>query len=97
MAPRSEETAPRQNQRERLLDATAELVGRGTYATTTVAQIASRAGVSSATFYTLFDDKEDCFLAAYTRIERELLSELERLTDATDRSRLWHATLDAET
>jgi AcrR family transcriptional regulator len=92
---RSDETQPRRSPRERLLDATAELVGRDTYATTTVAQIASRAEVSSATFYTLFEDKEDCFLAAYTRIERELLSELERLADTTDPSQLWHATLDA--
>jgi AcrR family transcriptional regulator len=91
----SEETPPRQDQRERLLGATAELVGRNTYAATTVAQIASRAGVSSATFYTLFDDKEECFLAAYARIERELLRELERKADTTDPAQLWHATLDA--
>jgi AcrR family transcriptional regulator len=32
---------------------------------TTVADILARAGVSRATFYQLFSDKEDCFLAAY--------------------------------
>jgi AcrR family transcriptional regulator len=95
MTLRSEETPLSQSRRERLLDATAELVGRGTYATTTVAQIASRAGVSSATFYALFDDKEDCFLATYKRIERELLNGLERLADATDPPQPWHATLEA--
>lgn len=80
--------------RERVLDAVAELVSNGTYATTTVAQISKRAGVSSATFYTLFDDKERCFLAAYRRVADELVGKLERPAEATDPSSVWRVTLD---
>jgi AcrR family transcriptional regulator len=47
-----------------MADTTAE---RG-YAATTVSQVTDRAGVSSATFYELFHDKEDCFLAAVREI-----------------------------
>ncbi|MCZ7630823.1 MAG: TetR/AcrR family transcriptional regulator [Microthrixaceae bacterium] len=37
------------------------------YAATSVAHILGRAGVSRTTFYELFDDKADCFLAAWRR------------------------------
>jgi AcrR family transcriptional regulator len=37
------------------------------YAATTVADLTREAQVSRATFYELFSDKEDCFLAAYDR------------------------------
>jgi AcrR family transcriptional regulator len=62
--------------RERLIDAAAELIGQGTYATTTVAQIARHARVSSATFYTLFRDKEQCLLAAHRRAAEALLERI---------------------
>jgi AcrR family transcriptional regulator len=62
--------------RERLIDAAAELIGQGTYATTTVAQISRRARVSSATFYTLFRDKEQCLLAAHRRAAEALLKRI---------------------
>jgi AcrR family transcriptional regulator len=80
--------------RDRLLDATAELVAQNTYTTTTVAQISKLAGMSSATFYALYGDKESCFLAAYRRVAQELLRELERRADAADPSTAWQATLD---
>jgi AcrR family transcriptional regulator len=35
------------------------------YAATTIAEVAEVAGVSSATFYELFEDKESCFLEAF--------------------------------
>jgi AcrR family transcriptional regulator len=59
------------NQRERLIDAIAEAgVAKG-YALVTVKDITDRAGVSRRTFYDLFADKEECFLAAYdTVVER---------------------------
>jgi AcrR family transcriptional regulator len=66
----------RDQPRERLIDAAAELIGRGTYATTTVAQISRRARVSSATFYTLFRDKEQCFLAAHRQAAAALLEQI---------------------
>jgi AcrR family transcriptional regulator len=56
------------SQRTRILQALAEITAERGYAATTVAQIVERAGVSSATFYELFHDKEDCFLAAVREI-----------------------------
>ena len=53
------------SQRARLLQATTEAVAELGYVKTTVADILARAGVSRATFYQLFRDKEDIFLAAY--------------------------------
>jgi AcrR family transcriptional regulator len=53
------------SQRARLLQAATEAVAEQGYVKTTVADILARAGVSRATFYQLFRDKEDCFAAAY--------------------------------
>ncbi len=52
------------SQRERLLDAMIELAARDGMEGLSIAQIAAHAGVSSATFYELFEDKEDCALGA---------------------------------
>jgi AcrR family transcriptional regulator len=49
-------------QRERLLEAMVGAVADKGYLVTTVADVTGRAGVSRATFYELFSDKEDCFL-----------------------------------
>jgi len=53
------------SQRQRLLQATTDAVAELGYVKTTVADILARAGVSRATFYRLFRDKEACFEAAY--------------------------------
>jgi len=53
-----------QSQRARLLIAAAEAVAAKGYVATSVADILKGAGVSRTTFYQLFDDKLDCFLAA---------------------------------
>ena len=53
------------SQRARLLQAATDAVAEHGYVKTTVADILARAGVSRATFYQLFRDKEDCFVAAY--------------------------------
>jgi AcrR family transcriptional regulator len=53
------------SQRARLLQAATDAVAELGYVKTTVADILGRAGVSRATFYQLFRDKEDCFQAAY--------------------------------
>jgi AcrR family transcriptional regulator len=50
-------------QEARLLTATLETVDERGYSSLTVAQITERAGVSRKTFYDLFADCEDCFLA----------------------------------
>ena len=54
-----------QSQRRRLLQAATDVVAERGYVKTTVAQILERAGVSRATFYGLFADREACFQAAY--------------------------------
>ena len=52
------------SQRERLLVAMAESTADKGYGATTISDICAAAGVSRATFYELFKDKEDCFHAA---------------------------------
>jgi AcrR family transcriptional regulator len=52
-------------QRARLLAATAEVVAERGVGAVTVAHIVARSGVSRRTFYDLFDDREQCFLAAF--------------------------------
>lgn len=51
------------SQRERLLLAMAECVAEKGFSSTSVADVIARAGVSRATFYEQFKDKEDCFRA----------------------------------
>lgn len=53
------------NQRDRILDAMAQEVALRGYPEVTVADVRRKAGVSSKTFYELFSDKSECFLAAY--------------------------------
>jgi len=58
-------TSPRRgSQRERLLNALAESCAIRGYGATTIAAICEPAGVSRATFYELFKDKDDCMHAA---------------------------------
>lgn len=52
-------------QRERMLAAMLVTVNEIGYRTLTVQDVLSRAGVSRPTFYEQFEDKEDCFLAAF--------------------------------
>src|SRR3954449_5882078 len=75
------------NQRERLLDAIANVVAEKGYAATRVADITDYAGVSRKTFYELFTDKEDCFLAAYDAITALLMDRMARgLTEVIEDS-----------
>ena len=53
------------SQRERLIEATVEVVGDNGYADTSVADIIRAAKVSRTTFYEQFRDKQACFIAAY--------------------------------
>jgi AcrR family transcriptional regulator len=52
-------------QRSRMLAAAVDAVEEVGYARMTVAQVISRARVSRKTFYDVFADREDCFLAAF--------------------------------
>ena len=65
-------------QRGRMLAAAVDAVDEVGYAGMTVAQVISRARVSRKTFYDVFSDREDCFLAAFDQAlaqGRELLRE----------------------
>jgi len=61
-----------ESQRQRLLNAVVETVVEHGYNATTIAQLIEAASVSRRTFYELFDDKEDLFLAAYAMIVEHL-------------------------
>lgn len=67
--PRGRHAASREvverSQRDRLLEATAAAVAERGYASTSVADVLVRAGVSRKTFYEHFANKEACFLAAF--------------------------------
>ncbi len=80
------------NQRERLIAAIAEVCGERGYAESSVAEIAGRAGVSTASFYRQFDDKRACLLAAFEELFGRLLTALEGAcngaAEAGERARL---------
>jgi AcrR family transcriptional regulator len=52
-------------QRGRLMDAMADVVATFGYEDASVERVLVQAGVSRRTFYELFRDREDCFLATY--------------------------------
>jgi AcrR family transcriptional regulator len=56
-----------QIQRDRILAATGRVVAEVGFGCTTVAKIIGRARVSRKTFYGVFADREDCFLAVFDR------------------------------
>ncbi len=59
-------------QRSRMLTAAAEAVEEVGYARLTVAQVIARARVSRKTFYDLFEDREDCFLAVFDQAVEQI-------------------------
>ncbi len=65
------------NQRERLIAAMAEVCAERGYAESSVAEIAKRAGVSTASFYRQFRDKRECMLASFDELFGRLLAVLE--------------------
>src|ERR1700694_5830109 len=79
--PRGRNALPRDvvlvSQSERLLEAVVDVVADKGYAATRVADIVARAGVSLATFYQQFRDKDDCFLAAYMAGSKRLFAAVE--------------------
>jgi AcrR family transcriptional regulator len=70
------------NQRERLIAAVAEAGAEHGYAETSVAELAQRASVSTATFYKLFAGKRECALEAHGELLERLLEEVDRACDA---------------
>jgi AcrR family transcriptional regulator len=69
--------APKQGQRERLIEAMISLAGQHGYQTLSIAQVSARAGVSSATFYEQFADKEECLLEAYRSVTEDTLTRMQ--------------------
>src|SRR5258708_36103493 len=67
---------PHATQRQRLIDAIIELAGGFGYQGLSIAQISARAGVSSATFYEQFADREECMLAAYKAVTERTLARM---------------------
>jgi AcrR family transcriptional regulator len=63
-----------ESQRARLIDAMARAVAEKGYLKTSVADVLALAGVSRRTFYEQFDDKEECFVAAYSKLAGDLLA-----------------------
>ncbi len=72
------------NQRERLVAAVAEACAEDGYAETSVADLARRAGVSTATFYKLFAGKLECALEAHRELLERLLEEVDRACAGED-------------
>jgi AcrR family transcriptional regulator len=66
------------NQRERLIAAMAEVCAERGYAESSVAEIAKRAGVSTASFYRQFKDRRECMLASFEELFGRLLEGIER-------------------
>jgi AcrR family transcriptional regulator len=75
-----------------MLAAAMEIVAQDGYAAMTVARITGRAGVSRRTFYDLFADREDCFLAV---LEEAVVRVRIVARDAIDGERAWRERLRA--
>jgi AcrR family transcriptional regulator len=75
-----------ENQRERLLSAVVHVARRTGYSGLTIREVIGAAGVSRKTFYELFEDKNDVFLAAYDHVVGRLA---EGVTASTARGGSW--------
>lgn len=72
------------NQRQRILDAVADVVSFAGYAAMSVEDIIATAGVSRRTFYDHFKSKEDAFLTAYDAIGAELFERVQAAFRSSD-------------
>lgn len=64
-------------QRERLLASMIKTVTEIGYNALTVQNVLTRAGISRPTFYEQFEDKEDCFLAAFDASAKQMREHIE--------------------
>jgi AcrR family transcriptional regulator len=74
------------SQRERILNAMAKACASNGYNATTIGDIVELAGVSRATFYELFKDKEDCLRAA---MELMAADAMDRVGEAYSPDKPW--------
>jgi len=65
-----------QSRRELILAAMIRVVGSKGYKETSVADVIEEAGTSRTTFYKHFEDKHDCFLAAYDMLVEQVFSQV---------------------
>src|SRR6266511_5092493 len=74
--PRGRHGLPRetvtQSQQGRILQSMVQAVAQRGYQETRVADVVEGAGVARKTFYDYFDDKQDCFLAAYDQVSARM-------------------------
>lgn len=68
--------ATTESRRQLILDAMIRVVGRKGYKLTSVADVIEEAGTTRTTFYKHFDDKQECFLAAYDQLVERVLGEV---------------------
>ena len=69
-------------QRTRLLEAAAAVFARAGYADASAEAIAREAGMSKATFYEHFDNKEECILALFDQAASETLEAMAKAVSA---------------
>jgi AcrR family transcriptional regulator len=72
------------HQKGRLEGAIIEAVSRHGFASTTVRELVTLAGVSKSTFYDHFESKEDCFLAAFDSIVARVTEEVAAAYGSSD-------------
>jgi AcrR family transcriptional regulator len=83
------------DQRTRLLRAIVEVVALEGYARARIGDLARRAGVSRATFYELFANKEECLLDAQRALAERVSGELAQVVARGESSRALQSTLSA--
>lgn len=71
-----------ETRRQAILEAMVRVVGRDGYKQTSVADVIAEADVSRTTFYKHFEDKQECFLAAYDMLTERVLAEVMERCDA---------------
>ncbi len=71
-----------ETRRQLILEAMVRVVGRKGYKETSVADVIEAANVSRTTFYKHFEDKHECFLAAYDLVVERVLDEVIANCDA---------------
>lgn len=68
--------AATESRRQPILVAMIRVVGEKGYKETSVADVIAEAGTSRTTFYKHFEDKHDCFLAAYEMLVEQVFAEV---------------------
>jgi AcrR family transcriptional regulator len=83
------------DQRSRLEHAILTVVASDGYGGAKIGQIAARAGVSRATFYDFFQDKQACFNAAHQHLSRRAGEQIEEEISRANPARAAHAAVEA--